>query len=122
MQGRLGATGLLLLALMLQGQALNEAGSSELVRQCKLAQGEAKTMQDTTKLSDALQCMRYIEGFVAGVSTAQQARPFCVPNTTRMIEEVNSFVRWMDKHTDTWNQPKHVTLLKALGESYPCPK
>jgi hypothetical protein len=61
-----------------------------------------------------------IEGFVAGVSTARQARPFCIPNTTRIIEEVNSYVSWMDNHSDTWNQPKHATLLRALGETYPC--
>jgi hypothetical protein len=41
--------------------------------------------------------MRYIEGFVAGVSTARETRPFCVPNPIRMIEEVNSYVNLRTK-------------------------
>jgi hypothetical protein len=122
MRGQLTALGTVVLALTLQGQAPNESGSSELVRQCKLAQGQAKSIQDVTKLADVLQCMRYIEGFVAGVSTARETRPFCVPNTIRIIEEVNSYVSWMDKHPDTWRQPRHITLLNALVETYPCQK
>ena len=101
-------------------QAAQDSGSSELVRQCRLAQGDAKTMNNAKDLSDSAQCMRYIEGFVAGVSTVQATRPFCVPNATRILDEVNSYVAWMDKNKDTLSQPKHVTLLRALRESYPC--
>ena len=65
----------------------------------------------------AAQCLRYVEGFVAG-SLTQNARPFCIPNATKIIDEVNSYVSWMDKHQDTLSQPKHVTLLSALRETY----
>jgi hypothetical protein len=99
-------------------QAAQDSGSSELVRQCKLAQGDAKKMNNARDLFDSGQCLRYIEKFVAGAST-QNARPFCVPNATRIIDEVNAYVSWMDKHQDTLSQPKHVTLLRALRETYP---
>jgi hypothetical protein len=100
-------------------QPAQEQGSAELVRQCKLAQRDAKTIKNAKDLFDSAQCLRYIEGFVAGAST-QSARPFCVPNATRIVDEVNSYVTWMDKHQETLSQPKHVTLLSALRETYPC--
>ena len=81
-------------------QATQDTGSSELVRQCRLAQSDAKTMTNIKDLSDASQCIRYIEGFVAGASLVQNTKPFCVPNTTRIIDEVNSYVTWMDKNKD----------------------
>ena len=101
-------------------QAAQDAGSSELVRQCRLAQSDAKTLTNVKDLSDSAQCLRYIEGFVAGASTVQNTKPFCVPNATRIIDEVNSYVTWMDKNKEILNQPKQVTLLRALRESYPC--
>jgi Rap1a immunity proteins len=112
----------LLQALPLQAalaQPAQEQGSAELVRQCKLAQRDAKKIKNAKDLFDSAQCLRYIEGFVAGAST-QSARPFCVPNATRIVDEVNSYVTWMDKHQETLSQPKHVTLLRALRETYPC--
>jgi hypothetical protein len=99
--------------------APDQGSSSELVRHCKVAQRDAKTLTSAKDLFDSAQCMRYIEGFVAGAST-QNARPFCVPQGTRIVDEVNSYVTWMDKHQDTLSQPKHVTLLSALREAYPC--
>jgi hypothetical protein len=103
-----------------QVQAAQESGSSELVRQCKAAQGDAKMMKNVKDLSDSLQCLRYIEGFVAGASTMQNARPFCVLNATKIVDEVRSYITWMEKHQETLSQPKHVTLLRALRETYPC--
>ena len=100
-------------------QAAPDQGSSELVRHCKVAQRDAKTLNNAKDLFDSAQCLRYIEGFVAGAST-QNARPFCVPQGTRIVDEVNAYVTWMDKHQDTLSQPKHVTLLSALRETYPC--
>ncbi len=111
---------LLLPADVAWAQAVQDSGSSEFVRQCRLAQGDARKMNNAKDLSDSAQCMRYIEGFVAGASTVQASRPFCVPNATKILDEVNSYVSWMDKNKDTLSQPKHVTLLRALRESYPC--
>jgi hypothetical protein len=119
----IAATAVLPLLLPLEAaraQTAQDPGSSELVRQCKLAQGDAKMMNNVKDLSDSLQCLRYIEGFVAGASATQNARPFCVLNTTRIVDEVSSYVAWMDKHQETLSQPKHVTLLRALRETYPC--
>ena len=116
----IAASAVLSLLLPLQAARAQDPGSSELVRQCKLAQRDAKTMNNVKDLSDSIQCLRYIEGFVAGASAMQNARPFCVPATARLADEVNSYVTWMDKHPETLSQPKHVTLLSARREAWPC--
>ena len=42
-----------------------EVGSTELIRQCKYPRQGKRTIG---KNADALQCLRYVEGFVAGAS------------------------------------------------------
>jgi hypothetical protein len=110
----------LVVAFAVSAQAA-DPGSKELVDQCRSAQSEAKTT-DIKKLTDSMQCLRYIEGFLAGASMMQGPRQFCAPTGTTLIQEVNVYVSWMDKHPDTWTQLKQVTVLNALTESFPCQK
>ncbi len=51
-----------------------EVGSTELIRQCKYPRQGKRTIGEN---ADALQCPRYVEGFVAGASIVAGPRPSC---------------------------------------------
>ena len=70
---------LVVLALALASAAplqAAEVGSTELIRQCKYPRQGKRTIGEN---ADALQCLRYVEGFVAGASIVagprRSARP-----------------------------------------------
>ena len=96
-----------------------EVGSTELIRQCKYPRLGKRTIDEN---AGALQCLRYVEGFVAGASIVAGARPFCIPTSATLIQEVDAYLAWADKHADMVTQPRYVTLQRALADAFPCPK
>ena len=72
--------------------------------------------------ADALQCLSYINGFVAGASIVAGPRPFCIPATATLVQEADAYLAWAGKHADMLTQPTYVTLQRALAEAFPCPK
>ena len=96
-----------------------EDGSAELIRQCKNPRQGKRSIDEN---ADALQCLRFIEGFVAGASIGSGPRPFCIPTATTLVQEVDAYLVWAGKHPDMLTQPRYVTLQRALGEAFPCPK
>jgi hypothetical protein len=81
------------LALALASAAPLEAadvGSTELVRQCKYPRQGKRTIDEN---ADALQCLSYIDGFVAGASIVAEPRPFCIPTTTTLVQEADAEIR-----------------------------
>jgi len=112
----------IVLAFALASAAPLEAadiGSTELVRQCKYPRQGKRTIDEN---ADALQCLSYIDGFVAGASIVAGPRPFCIPTTTTLVQEADAYLAWAGKHADTLTQPRYVTLQRAFGEAFPCPK
>jgi hypothetical protein len=39
-----------------------------------------------------------------------------------LVQEADAYLAWAGKHTDTLTQPRYVTLQRAFGEAFPCPK
>jgi hypothetical protein len=112
----------IVLALALASAAPLEAaevGSTELVRQCKYPRQGKRTIDEN---ADALQCLSYIDGFVAGASIVAGPRPFCIPTATTLVQEADAYLAWAGKHADMLAQPRYVTLQRAFGEAFPCPK
>jgi hypothetical protein len=112
----------IVLALALASAAPLEAadvGSTELVRQCKYPRQGKRTIDEN---ADALQCLSYIDGFVAGASIVAGPRPFCIPATMTLVQEADAYLAWAGKHADTLTQPRYVSLQRAFGEAFPCPK
>src|SRR6476620_7524906 len=72
--------------------------------------------------ADALQCLSYINGFVAGASIVAGPRPFCIPTTVTLVQEADAYLAWAGKHADMLTQPTYVTLQRALADAFPCPK
>lgn len=97
-----------------------EVDSTQLIRLCRYSLTDAK--KTTVELADTLQCLRYIEGFVAGASIVSGPRQFCIPNGVTLIQQVTAYITWADKHPDMWSLPRHVTLPKAFAEAFPCQK
>jgi hypothetical protein len=96
-----------------------EGGSTELIRQCKYPRQGKRTIDEN---ADALQCLSFIDGFVAGASIVAGPRPFCIPTAATLSQEVDAYLAWAGKHADMLTQPRYVTLQRALGEAFPCPK
>ena len=96
-----------------------EVGSAEFVRQCKYPRQGKRSIDEN---ADALQCLSYINGFVAGASIVAGPRPFCVPTTATLVQEADAYLAWAGKHADMLTQPANVTLQRALAEAFPCPK
>jgi len=101
----------IVLALALASAAPLEAadvGSTELVRQCKYPRQGKRTIDEN---ADALQCLSYIDGFVAGASIVAGPRPFCIPATTTLVQEADAYLAWAGKHADTLTQPYSDAVL-----------
>ena len=96
-----------------------EVGSTELVRQCKYPRQGKRSIDEH---ADALQCLSYINGFVAGASIVAGPRPFCIPATATLVQEADAYLAWAGKHADMLTKPTYVTLQRALVEAFPCPK
>ena len=96
-----------------------EVGSTEFVRQCKYPRPGKRSIDEN---ADALQCLSYINGFVAGASIVAGPRPFCIPATATLVQEADAYLAWAGKHADMLTQPTYVTLQRALAEAFPCPK
>src|SRR4029079_3210027 len=96
-----------------------EVGSTDLVRQCKYPRQGKRSIDEH---ADALQCLSYINGFVAGASIVAGPRPFCNPTTTTLVQEADAYLAWAGKHADMLTQPTYVTLQWALAEAFPCAK
>jgi hypothetical protein len=39
-----------------------------------------------------------------------------------LIQEVDAYLAWAEKHADMVTQPPYVTLQRALADAFPCPK
>ena len=96
-----------------------EVGSTDLIRQCKYPRQGKRTIDEN---ADALQCLRFVEGFVAGASIVAGPRPLCIPTSATLIQEVDAYLAWADKHANMVTQPRYVTLQRALADAFPCPK
>jgi hypothetical protein len=73
------------LALALASAASLEAaevGSTELVRQCKYPRQGKRTIDEN---ADALQCLSYIDGFVAGASINRDTSPCNARSARRFL-------------------------------------
>ena len=68
-----------------------EVGSTELVRQCKYPRQGKRSIDEN---ADALQCLSYINGFVAGASIVAGPRPFCIPTTATLVQEADAYLAW----------------------------
>ena len=99
-----------------------EGDSAQFVAMCRASQGDPKQKADTLKLFEGMQCLRYIEGFKEGLAAAGGAPRFCIPAKSPLGDQVVAYVKWADAHPDMLTQPKEATVLKALGEIYPCGK
>ena len=93
-----------------------EVGSTELVRQCKYPRQGKRSIDEN---ADALQCLSYINGFLAGASIVAGPRPFCIPATATLVQEADAYLAWAGKHADMLTQPTYVTLQRALAEAFP---
>ena len=69
--------------------------------------------------ADALQCLSYINGFVAGASIVGGPRPFCIPTTATLVQEADAYLAWAGKHADMLMQPTYVTLQRPCAEAFP---
>jgi hypothetical protein len=99
--------------------AVADTGSSELIRKCRFPRDAQRSIEENV---GAAECMRYIDGFIAGVSIVKGPRPFCIPSATTLGQEAAAYLAWADKHPEAWSQPRYVTLPKALAEAFPCGK
>jgi hypothetical protein len=54
--------------------------------------------------------------------------PIAAPESWRagafatLIQEVDAYLAWAEKHADMVTQPRYVTLQRALADAFPCPK
>jgi hypothetical protein len=54
--------------------------------------------------------------------------PIAAPESWRggafatLIQEVDVYLAWAEKHADMVTQPPYVTLQRALADAFPCPK
>jgi hypothetical protein len=39
-----------------------------------------------------------------------------------LVQEADAYLAWAGKHADMLAQPRYVTLQRAFGEAFPCPK
>jgi hypothetical protein len=44
------------------------------------------------------------------------------PTATTLVQEADAYLAWAGKHADMLAQPRYVTLQRAFGEAFPCPK
>ena len=68
-----------------------DVGSTELGRQCKYPRQGKRSIDEN---ADALQCLSYINGFVAGASIVAGPRPFCIPTTATQVQEADAYLAW----------------------------
>ncbi len=117
---------LFLLALMLPaaaqtpppGGSVNKGKDvTDLITLCRGSVNDA-----SGKARDApagLQCLRYLEGFKDGLAGGEPK--YCAPGVT-LGAQVDAFLRWADSQKAPFDQPRNVTLVQFLSETYPCKK
>ena len=93
-----------------------EVGSTELVRQCKYPRQGKRSIDEH---ADALQCLSYINGFVAGASIVAGPRPFCIPATATLVQEADAYLAWAGKHADMLTQPTYSPCSGRLSKLSP---
>jgi hypothetical protein len=94
--------------------------TQELVALCR---GAIRDEQGSRKnVTDAIQCLSYIQGFKDGLVFTGGAPRFCIAAKVSFGEQVQAFIRWADQHRDALTQSKQATLIKFFEETYRCPK
>jgi hypothetical protein len=62
-------------------------------------------------------------GFIKGVTdTTFKTGLYCLPNNITTGKDDEMVANYLEKHPEKWNQPAVDIVVKAMQETYPCPK